>query len=305
VTRRVAAIALLATSALASALPRSAIAHVVSDRELRVVAQFPAGAVRRMFADCAPDAAGNVPPNRSEAWLGAGHQRPAMLRLLEAAARSDTLDAERCWLAFDAAFAQQLPGGGFRRSAAPAARAIDDSLTDATAWAACASRAMIAVMNSGLADRFRWRYALLKPKLQRAVDFVEARSDSLVAAHARHSAALLTAAAALLLADGMYHDERYGRAGQRAMVAALALQRPDGAFPTDGRADPASHALALEALQSIAIYFPSPTLERSASRAAAWLRAKRPSATGDAAFVLRYAAIKPPPPLGGIHPVGD
>jgi hypothetical protein len=317
-----AACAALGLAALLNPVP--ARAHVVSDRDLQVVARLPAAAIRGLALQ-APDSGGFVRPNRPGAWRGVGFQRGALLLLVDAAARADTTRAERCWQALELAFAHQLPEGGFR-GPAPAAGAGDPGagaeLDDEPAWLAAACRALIAVMNSPLQDRFRFRYALLKPKLQRSVDAFERRSEAFRLRHADRPALLLTAAAAMLLADGIYHDQRYGRAGQQALVEALALQRKDGLFPSAGRPGAAEHALGLGALQSVAIYFPSPTLERSAERARAWLSrnarsrpagrpAARPaSAAGPAAgrfepivipgeieFVLRYGAIRPPAPV--------
>ena len=303
--RAVTALALGAVTALAVAT--AARAHVVSDRELKVVQQFPPGAVRQELRASLPDSAGNVAPNRPGAWRSVAYQRPALLLLVDAAARGDSVVAERAWRAIDRAFDAQVPGGGFRRSAATSSA---DSLMEGAAFVSGLGRALIAVMNSPLQERFRWRYSLLRPKLQHSVDWLEAAAPSLRAAYARRSGLLLVQASAFLLADGTYHDERCGRAGQAALAAALDLQTGDGLFPSNGAANRSEHALGLEALQSIAIYFPSPTLERAAAKAAAWLRAHPGTVSrgathawtevpaGEVAFALRYATIKPPPPLG-------
>jgi len=286
-------------------------AHVVSDRELKLIAQLPPGFGLRALASSLPDSFGCVAPNRSGHWLGIGCQRPCLLLLLDAAARGDSALAERAWLALDAGFARQRPEGSFQRDGHDPDRGAE--LMDETAWLAGTCRAWIAIMNSPLQDRFRLRYALFKPKAQRAADFLESRADSLLGMNARSGGALLIVAAAFLLADGTYHDERYGRVGQAALAAALATQSPAGLFPIDGSADVERHALGLEALQSIVIYFPSPSLERAETRATMWLRGHAGRgmsrsmtrrvggprvAPGEVDFILRYATITPPPPLG-------
>jgi hypothetical protein len=297
---------LVAVIATATALLCSpAAAHVVSDRELQVFARFPSRFVERAMKDATPDDGGCVAPNRAGAWRDVVFQRPATLLLIDAAARGDSTSAERAWKALDQGFAAQIPSGDFRRRGAPR-----DSLLRDAAWVAAVCRGWIAVMNGPFQDRFRWRYALMKPKLERTVDFLEARSSSLIASCAGRPAALLVVAAAFLLADGTYHDERYGRVGQEALSGALARARSSDSCSF--AADPSEHALGLEALQSIAIYFPSPTLERTAAVAARWLKPRsqpRPrrasrdgerwdhASTGEIELILRYATIPPPPPL--------
>jgi hypothetical protein len=175
------ATALVAVTAFG--LAGTASAHVVSDRELHVVRQFPA-ATRQELRAVLPDSLGNVAPNRPGAWRNVAYQRPALLLLIDAAARGDSALAERAWRAIDAAFAAQLPGGAFRRDAATTSA---DSLMEGAAFVSGLCRALIAVMNSPLQEQFRWRYALLRPKLQHAVDWLEAAAPSLRAAHARRA----------------------------------------------------------------------------------------------------------------------
>jgi hypothetical protein len=303
--RAASALALALVPALASPLvPSLASAHVVSDRELRHVAAFPPGRAERALSSALPDSAGWVRPNRRDRWLGLDVQRPAALRLIVAAAHADTAVAERAWAALEAGFARQLANGAFEP--APAAAAEAEQLARAS-WLAATCRALIAVMNSALQDRFRFRYALLKPKLQRSVDALEAGADSIRALSSDSAGLLLATAAAFLLADGTYHDERYGRAGQASLASALKLQRPDGAFTSHGRASIVEHAVGLEGLQSIVTYFPSPTLERAAANASGWLRTHgrsrgardgRGVTPGEIEFALLYAARPLPPPLG-------
>jgi hypothetical protein len=194
-------LAIVAIALVGLAAP--AAAHVVSDRELAVVAQFPAGFAGRTLMALVPDSLGYVAPNRAGSWRDVGYQRGAMLVLVDAAARADTVAAERAWRAIDVAFAHQHPPGGFdTRATLGVGDSTAAAMADEAAWLAGVCRGFVAVMNSRLQDRFRWRYALLKPKLQRSVDHLERHHDELLAAHARHPDALLAIAAAFLLADG-------------------------------------------------------------------------------------------------------
>src|SRR5262245_55344169 len=127
-------------------------AHVVSVRELRVVAVMPADTAARWLAPCVPDTAGRVAPSRPDHAIDLGRQRRAALPLIVAAARADTAAAERAWRALEVGFAatrtaDSIGLGGFAVAADPSA------LLDQTAWAGSSCRAFIAVMNSGLQDR--------------------------------------------------------------------------------------------------------------------------------------------------------
>lgn len=297
---RFAAVALLLVASAAHA-------HVVSDRDLKVIRGFPSASFTEEWRASLPDSAGYVAPNRSGKWSSVAHQRGAMRLVLDAAARDDTAGVERVWSALDAAWVQQIPGGSFRRS-----EGVDEGIANAL-WVGASSRAVIGVMNSKVAGSFRWRWALMRPKLQNAVDFLEARGDSLLRLHDRDGCALLVLSAAFLLADGTYHDERYGRLGQAALARALELQKSDGSFPSNGTVNVARNALALESLQTLAIYFPLSTLDRAAARSTKWMTHKGrgarefsggsgwpPVTRREIEFALAYARIPPPPPMPSV-----
>lgn len=296
---------LVVSCMVALAVHSPASAHVVSDRDLKVVAQIPGDWAARASSAVVIDSAGYVSPNRSDQWRHVGHQRNAMRVLVDASARVDSVRAERAWSALEAAFVQQVPDGGFRVGDATIGRAADAAMT--AEWLASACRGLVATANGPLQKRFRIRYALIKPKLQRALDQQLTRHDELMSARGADAAAMFAEASAFLLADGIYHDERYGRAGQQALARALTLQRKDGAYLVDGKSDPEWHARALIMLQGVVIYFPSPSLERSADRAARWLKDKArgkaapAQSAGEMGFAIQYAAIRPPAPLGTGH----
>ena len=70
-------------------------------------------------------------------------------------------------------------------------------------------------MNSPLQDRFRWRVALLLPKLRRSVDWLVAAGDELFELHEGRPDLLLVDAEAYLLADGIFHVEwRFKKLGE-------------------------------------------------------------------------------------------
>jgi len=265
-TWRVAAAMLAAVVVLA---PATGGAHVISDRELVVLRALPSGAVTGLRAPEMPDTSGLAGANR-RGWHGLEAQRRSLYLLADASARGDTLLAERAWKSLDAALAHQRPDGGIAGEAAPAGAGASSTEALATSrWLGETCRALIAVMNSPLQDRFRWRYSLMLLKLRKVADWLVAAQAAPGEARAAGAEWLLADAEAFLLADGIFHEETFGRAGQRAMVAALALQRPDGGF-TGGRAaaTPESQAWCVTSLQAVTQYFPAPSLETALSRAA-------------------------------------
>ena len=125
-------------------------------------------------------------------------------------------------------------------------------------------------MNSPLQDRFRWRVALLLPKLRRSVDWLVAAGEELFTLHEGRSDLLLVDAEAYLLADGIFHEPRMAELGQRALAASIRGQRKDGALVAH-TSDLAGQARGLTGLIEIATYFPMPSLDEAAKRGAEWL----------------------------------
>ncbi|NOT33680.1 MAG: hypothetical protein HOP12_05850 [Candidatus Eisenbacteria bacterium] len=272
-------------------------AHITSDRESRALASLDASIVARTRSAGLPDSSG---------WAGANargarrvsEQAAALRALSDAAARIDSTTAERAWTAIEAAMRLQRPGGGFEFVEAPT-----DSIAgwrDAAVFLAELNRAIGAVMNSPLKHRFRWRWALLRPKLERAMNGLAAVSPRLEAGAKRDPALLLTLAESFLLADGHYHLEAYGAAGQRALAAALALQTTDGRF-RGATAD--RQARCLDAIEALALYFPGPFLDRASARLAPHVEALGRTANADAlaarSLGIRAARLALPPPLPG------
>lgn len=282
-------LAALLLAALSAAPPASA--HIVSDRDVALIRSLPAARMRALLADALPDAAGRVGANRS-AWRAIEPQADAAFLLADAATRADSAGAETAWRTLDVAFAHQQPSGDFDRAVATDALA---ARVGVTRWAGEVCRGLVAVMNGPLQERFSWRHTLMLPKLRRTLDWLLAGADSVQArAEATKDApALLSQARTFLLADGMYHEESYARAGQRAIQAALALQAADGTFRTP-QSGAASQAACVWALQSVTEYFPSPTLEAALQRAARSLAANvgangRVSGVKDPAIARRIA----------------
>lgn len=236
--------------------------HIVSDREVLLIRALPAGLIARLGD--APDSLGYVRPNQNGRWLHVELQEPGLPRLMDACARADSAAAEACWPVIDAAMRHQRPPGDYEAAAAePTARKWERTAW----WIGELCRAEIAVMNSPLQERFRWRVTLLLPKLRRSVDWLVAAGDTLLDLHRARGDLLLVDAQAFLLADGIYHDPRMAALGQRALTAALALQARDGAIGGDVGAQ----ARAVTALGELATYFPMPMLEDASVRACHWL----------------------------------
>lgn len=256
-------LALVASAVLAHA-------HVVSDLEVGVLTKLPPGMLAHLAAADAPDASGAVGENR-EHWRHVGAQAPALRLLADATARRDSLAAERAWRAIDLAFAHQTPGGGFQHAPFTSYRDSLDEMLGTARWAAATCRAFVVVMNGPMQNAFRLRYVLTLRKLEATMHWLEARAPELEIAHVKHGPELLVITQAFLLGDGTFHVESFGRIGQRALQKALALQRKDGAFPHDADVSLDAQAGALESLESVAQYFPSPMLERATDLVAGYV----------------------------------
>ena len=256
----------ISCAGLTAVAPASA--HIVSDREVRILAAFPVSLARRTQLEDAPDASGFCGVNRSPGTFRVSAQVPALRALSEAAARRDSLEAEHCWLAIQQALVMQRPGGRFERIENGAPQDTLLAWEDAVPWLAALNRAVAVVMNGPLQNQFRFRWALLRPKLERSMNGLLAIAPALERRAKVDPVKLLDLSEAMLLADGHYHVPAYGLAGQRALSAALPLQKSDGSFASrpDGRL--AYDARCLSAIEGINLYFPGPFLDRVANRLA-------------------------------------
>lgn len=275
---------------LVAALSPAALAHVVSDREVKLLRDLPAGLVATAAREDRPDSSGLTAPNRP-AWREVYHQHGALFLLIDAASRADSAGAEVAWKAIDAAFIQQMPSGDF-----VAAGGADSTarLGGVAVWIAELCRAEVALMNGPLQDRFRWRLTLLLPKLRRSVDFLAAQAEPLFRLHRDRPDLLLVDAQAFLLADGIYHEPVLGLQGQRFLTTALALQQSNGAFAPRGAPPLGVQARALSSLVEITLYFPAPSLEKASLRGAQWLERRMRDKPSEAARMPADAANPSP-----------
>ncbi len=267
----------------------SAAAHIVSGAEVVLLKKLPPGVIA--CAAVAPDTGGHVAPNRSGAWVHVDQQAPGLIAFMDACVRADSAAAERAWNVIEAAMPYQRPAGDFE----PVSADRSEHLTRNAWWIGQLCRAEIVVTNSPLQQRFRWRVALLLPKLRRSVDWVVGAGDELLGLHAARPDLLMIDAMVFLLADGTFHEPRFAALGQRAMVEALGAQKPDGAFVA-GRQAVAEHARAMVGLLELVTFFPMPTLEDATRRGSDWLAKNLPAPpkralTADQAELWRNALM--------------
>lgn len=316
--RRIERGSVVLTLAAASLLiPAAASAHITSDREVQVLRGLSDSLVTHLRLEDSPDSNGLCGDNRRGGFR-ASYQVPGLRVLADAAARRDSAMAERAWRVIDAALVMQRPGGRFERIEKRAA--VDTLLAweDAVAWLAELNRTVAVVMNGPLQNAFRLRWALLRPKLERSMNGLVAMSPALEARAKRDPVRLFSLAEAFLLADGHYHDPAYGLAGQRALAAALALQRTNGSFAAKSPGRFTSDVRCLDAIEALGLYFPAPFLERAGAKLAPRVEAGLAAASAKGTNPVADAALKRvagrtlairagrlalgPPPAGAGHP---
>ena len=211
----------------------------IGSRARRRRPQFPAGFAGRTLMALVPDSLGYVAPNRAGSWRDVGYQRGAMLVLVDAAARADTVAAERAWRAIDVAFAHQHPPGGFD-TRATFGRGGLDRRGDGRRGRVARGR-LPRVRGGDEQPTPRPLPLALRAAQAQAATLGRSSSSGTMTSCWPRTPGILTRCSRSprrsCSPDGTYHDPRYGSAGQQALVQALALpaQRTARSRPRDAR----------------------------------------------------------------------
>lgn len=250
----------------------AAAAHDRSDAELRLLARLPKDVVDGVALAEQPDSIGNLYLNRAR-WRGVMLQRYALPGLELAAARGDEVLGERMWLAVDAAFEHQLPDGSFSSAARDGDRAARSaSLDGTTLWLGDLSHALLILDQGPLRGWFGKRIERLLPKVHLAGQALARDSADLRRRHARDAGLLLADAQAFGFTGELFHDGDLLKLGRESLLAALALQRANGAFPAGAHAPTLNtQAAAMLRLRRWALQFPDPFFDAPLDRGAQWL----------------------------------
>jgi hypothetical protein len=250
-----------------SALP--ALAHPVSDWELKNLPRFPSALADSLAAPGLPDSAGLVGPNRT-GWRHVAYQRPALWALRLAAARGDEVLAERAWPAVAAAFARQTADGGF--SAEPGLARADD-LAGTSLWLGDLAQTLLVLQSGPLRGWFRARTDALRPQVLRSAGWLLQGSPELERRDARSASGLFAHSLAFTLTGELDHDEARLQAGRRFLERARKRSGHDGRFAEPHRTDPYAQGASLLRLQVLDIYYPSFENGLAIGRGAEWLLA--------------------------------
>lgn len=248
-----------------------AVAHPVSDWEVKHLPRFPRELVDPWVILGLPDSSGIAHPNRA-AWNHVAYQRDALLGMLMAAARGDEVMGERAWRAVDAAFAHQRPDGGF--AADPRWRRADDAYGTAL-WLGELAHVLLVLDEGPLRGWFRERSLTVRPKVLAGGRWLASHARDLEKRD-RLAPRLLAYAQAFTLVGELDHDAKLLELGKRFQARALKLAKADGRL-TESSA-PSEQGAALLRLQILDVYYPSFDAGLACGRGAAWLSSRAAAA---------------------------
>lgn len=231
-----------------------------------------------------PDEQGFVGVHRDlKLWLQAGRQRNGCWYLIGAIIANDRARAKRAWTSVEATFARQEADGGFEATQQPNRDRLPthpEKVETAFFYLQELGHALLILRDSPLAPQFHDRMEALRPRLLRAMEYLNAGYDVIVPKVGHTANRLLIAAKAFGLC-GVYlgHEPSLGKARE---LVRLALERRDaeGVFLEAGGRDSSYNAVSLLFGRALWFHLPDPELGAALDRAMVWQLSRiRPDGT--------------------------
>ena len=268
--------------AVLAALPRAAAAPLPNEYEL--LRKLPPDLSFALMNQGEPDEQGFVGVHRDlKRWLQAGRQRNGCWYLIGAIIAGDRERAERAWTSVEATFARQEADGGFEATQQPNRDRLPthpEKVETAFFYLQELGHALLILRDSPLAPQFHDRMEALRPRLLRAMEYLNAGYDVIVPKVGHTANRLLIAAKAFgLCGVFLEHEPSLGKARE---LVRLALERRDdaGVFLEAGGRDSSYNAVSLLFGRALWFHLPDPELGAALDRAMVWQLSRiRPDGT--------------------------
>ena len=227
-------------------LARVASPAYASATEIQVLQKIPRVVLEHLEFDAKPDPKGAMQLNVG-GWHAVVYQRIAVPLLLTGAVEGDASKIDDGWRAIDYAFAHQLSDGSFRT--------IDGKPTppsEMSFWIEAVCHALLVVQESPLGNRYAARIAATKPKIAKALAWLErpANRKTLLLGDYYNasffaSGRLFIDAGAFMTASRLLGDPRPMVFARQFLAQALSRQTAGGVFPESGGFDPSGQGVSL------------------------------------------------------------
>lgn len=263
-----AALALFASAAWATAQPRSSL------REYDILRSFPPGRLAALSANDRPDANGLTGGNRGNgSWLEAGPQRGSCRGVIAAVIADDLATADDCWRGIDVAFSHQRTDGGFEAEIRPngaSARPFGAAVETAFFFLQELGRAILVIRQSPHEAHFKARIAALEPKIRRACDFIAGGSDEIIKTTSHAANRIIIAAKAFGTCGLVLQDESLVAISRKLIAHALTLRDGEGVFLEKGGRDSSYNVVSIFFGQVLALHVTLPEFEDALHSAVRW-----------------------------------
>ncbi|MBI3427120.1 MAG: hypothetical protein HY011_29680 [Acidobacteria bacterium] len=242
--------------------------------EYELLRRIPAERLRALIGDTRPDAQGFIGTNhRAGQWIEAGTQRGSCRVVIYGVVTGDLAAADDAWRGIEVTFAHQRADGGFEANDRPngaSAKPFGAAVETAFFFLQELGRAILVIRESPHEKHFHNRLVALEPKLRRAMAFVAAGYDTIIANSTHAVNRIVIAAKAFGLCGLALHDDQLVATARKLIAHALTRRDQEGVFiEKDGR-DSSYNAVSILFGQTLALHLPIPEFEAALPKAVAW-----------------------------------
>jgi hypothetical protein len=261
-------LALVACTALAN----SALSKPMTEYEL--LRKIPKERLRILIGDNKPDEKGFIGTNhRAGYWIEAGTQRGTCRVVVYGVVTGDLAAADEAWRGIETTFAHQLEDGRFEANDRPngtSAKPLGAAVETAFFFMQELGRAILVIRQSPHEKHFHDRIVALEPKMRKAMAFVLAGYDTIIANSSHAVNRIFIAAKAFGLCGLALKDEQLIAAARKLVAHGLTRRDKDGIFSENGGRDSSYNAVSVLFGQTLALHLPIPEFEAALPKVVAW-----------------------------------
>lgn len=261
-------LAIVASTAFANNAPSKPIT------EYELLRKIPKERLRILIGDNKPDENGFIGTNRRAGyWIEAGTQRGTCRVVVYGVVTGDLAAADEAWRGIETTFAHQLEDGRFEANDRPngkSAKPLGAAVETAFFFMQELGRAILVIRQSPHEKHFHDRIVALEPKMRKAMAFVLAGYDTIIANSSHAVNRIFIAAKAFGLCGLVLKDDQLIAASRKLVAHGLTRRDKDGIFSENGGRDSSYNAVSVLFGQTLALHLPIPEFEAALPKVVAW-----------------------------------